>query len=66
MNEKYKDYLKWEKVMNALGVFGEAGYDLDDCTIEDITNEWMNVCSDLLDEIFENHPDVVEWLKNGD
>lgn len=65
MNEKYKDYLKWEKVMDALRVFGEADYDLDDATVEDILCEWMNVCSDLLDEIFKNRPDVIEWLETG-
>lgn len=66
MNEKYKDYLKWKKVMDGISVFGEVGYDLDDAIIEDIFSEWMNTCSDLLDEIFEKHPEIISWLENGD
>lgn len=66
MNEKYKDYLKWEKAMNAISVFGEAGYDLDDAIIEDIFSEWMNACSDLIDEIFKNRPEIISWLENGE
>ena len=64
MNEKYSDYLKQKKLINAIEDFGEAGYDLDDNIIEDIFCEWPNACSDLLDEIFKRHPEIVEELKN--
>lgn len=64
MNNKYADYLKQEALMDAIAKIGEAGYDLDDNIIEDIFDEWTNVCSDLLDEIFKRHPEIAEELKN--
>ena len=64
MNDKYADYLKQEKLINAVAEFGKAGYDLDDNLIDEIYNEWASVCSNLLNEIFKRHPEIVEELKN--
>lgn len=64
MNEKYAVYLRQEKLIDAIAAFGNAGYDLDDSLIEEIYGEWANVCSDLVDEIFKRHPEIVEELKN--
>lgn len=64
MNEKYSDYLKQEKLIKAAVKFGKAGYDLDDYIVEDIYNGWTNACSNLLNEIFKRHPEIVEELKN--
>lgn len=64
MNSKYADYLKQEKLINAVAEFGKAGYDLDDSLIDEIYGEWAGVCSDLVDEIFKRHPEIVEELKN--
>lgn len=64
MNKKYADYLKQEKLIDAAAELGNAGYDLDDSLIEEISDEWANVCSNLVDEIFKRHPEIVEELKN--
>lgn len=64
MNEKYEAYIKQEKLINATAEFGKAGYDLDDSLIDEIYGEWANVCSNLLNEIFKRHPEIVEELKN--
>ena len=63
MNEKYANYLKQEKLIDAIAAFGNAGYDLDDSLIEEIYGEWAGVCSNLLNEIFKRHPEIVEELK---
>ena len=64
MNEKYANYLKQGKLIDAAAEFGNAGYDLDDSLIDEIYGEWANACSDLVDEIFKRHPEIVEELKN--
>ena len=64
MNNKYADYLKQEKLIEAAAEFGNAGYDLDDSLIDEIYGEWANACSDLVDEIFKRHPEIIEELKN--
>lgn len=64
MNNKYANYLKQEKLIDAAAEFGNAGYDLDDSLIDEIYGEWASVCSDLVDEIFKRHPEIVEELKN--
>ena len=64
MNDKYEAYIKQEKLINATAEFGKAGYDLDDSLIDEIYGEWADVCSNLLNEIFERHPEIVEELKN--
>lgn len=64
MNDKYEAYIKQEKLINATAEFGNAGYDLDDSLIDEIYGEWADVCSNLLNEIFKRHPEIVEELKN--
>ena len=64
MNNKYANYLKQKKLIDAAAEFGNAGYDLDDSLIDEIYGEWANVCSNLLNEIFKRHPERVEELKN--
>lgn len=64
MNNKYANYLKQEKLIDAAAEFGNAGYDLDDSLIDEIYGEWAGVCSDLVNEIFKRHPEIVEELKN--
>lgn len=66
MNEKYENYLKQKKLVDALDELCNVGYDIDDAVAEDILNEWANVCSDLLEFILEENRDVLERLKNGD
>ena len=64
MNDKYEAYIKQEKLIKATAEFGKAGYDLDDNLIDEIYGEWAGVCSDLVNEIFKRHPEIVEELKN--
>ena len=64
MNDKYEAYIKQEKLIEAAAEFGKAGYDLDDSLIDEIYGEWAGVCSDLINEIFKRHPEIVEELKN--
>lgn len=64
MNDKYEAYIKQEKLINATAEFGKAGYDLDDSLIDEIYGEWADVCSNLLNEIFKRHPEIVEEFKN--
>ena len=64
MNKKYTDYIKQKALLNAMAEFGKGGYDLDDYIVEDIYNGWTNACSNLLNEIFKRHPEIVEELKN--
>lgn len=64
MSDKYEAYIKQEKLINAAAEFGKAGYDLDDSLIDEIYGEWADVCSNLLNEIFKRHPEIVEELKN--
>lgn len=64
MSDKYEAYIKQEKLINAAAEFGKAGYDLDDSLIDEIYGEWADVCSNLLNEIFKRHSEIVEELKN--
>lgn len=64
MNLKYANCLKQKKFTDTIAELDNAGYSLSDGVIENIRNEYAIACSDLLDEIFKCHPEIIEELKN--